>query len=141
MLVVVGLRCGLCPWAGCDDDSGDGDDGHDSFESGDLEADGDSEGMVKEFRSGSAREGVPTWTLEVRDHSGAVVGAMPTVTPTMPEHSYGSQRVAEGTVDGDGQYTAMPVDLRMAGLWQVEMAIDGGETIDEVHFVFEIAEL
>ncbi|HGG57145.1 MAG TPA: hypothetical protein ENK31_05060 [Nannocystis exedens] len=77
----------------------------------------------------------------MRDHSGAVVGAMPTVTPTMPEHSYGSQSVAEVTDDGDGQYRAMPVDLRMAGLWQVEMAIDGGETIDEVHFVFEIAEL
>ncbi|HGG57146.1 MAG TPA: hypothetical protein ENK31_05065 [Nannocystis exedens] len=57
MLVVVGLRCGLCPWAGCDDASGDGDDGHDSSESGDLEADGDSEGMVKEFRTGPPEKG------------------------------------------------------------------------------------
>ncbi len=149
MLAVAGLSL----TAGCDhDEHGNHHDGHDSSESGELEADEYSEGMVKECdgglfsvalssEPGPPAKGVNSWTLEVSDHSGAAVeGATLTVTPTMPEHGHGSQSVALVTDKGGGQYWVTPVDLHMAGLWEVEIAIEEGETEDEVHFLFEIAE-
>ncbi len=147
ILAVAGF--GLCCSLACDHGGHDGNDGH---ESGDLEADDYSEGMVKDCDAGQfsvalssepgpPEKGVNTWTLEVSDHSGAAVeGATLTVTPTMPEHGHGSQSLADVTDEGGGQYTVTPVDLHMAGLWDVEITIDGGDTSDRVHFVFEIAE-
>lgn len=153
LLVVACLSLSLT--AGCEHDEHDeheNHDGHDSSESSELEADEYSEGMVKECdgghfsvalssEPGPPAKGVNTWMLEVSDHSGAAApGATLTVTPTMPEHGHGSQSVAEVTDDGEGQYTVTPVDLHMAGLWDVEISIEAGETTDEVHFVFEIVE-
>ena len=75
-----------------------------------------------------------TWTILVTDEAGTPMeGIGVDAKPWMPDHGHGSA-VEETVTDlGAGEYTLDPLNLFMAGLWQVtlELTDEDGET-DEV---------
>lgn len=77
-----------------------------------------------------------TWTFEVSDTAGTPMEGMSvSVVPFMPDHSHGTPVQAEVTELGEGTYVADPVNLYMAGLWEVTMTITDDEGVaDEVVF-------
>lgn len=88
--------------------------------------------------------GENTWTVMVTDAGGqAVTEAELEVVPWMPDHGHGSSVVVEVTPTGTpGEFQLKPIDLFMAGLWEVRLnfTMPGGgaaETIEEqVVFAF-----
>ncbi len=79
-----------------------------------------------------------SWVVSVTDLGGAPIeGAEVTVTPRMPDHGHGTPVVAEVTAGTNaGEYMINPVNMFMAGLWEVTMTLDGEGLADEVVFSF-----
>lgn len=75
------------------------------------------------------------WTLSIRDEADAPMDATISVQPWMPDHGHGTPVQAEVTDLGDGEYEIQPLNLFMAGLWEVhfELELTDGST-DEVVF-------
>jgi hypothetical protein len=104
--------------------------------------------MVKLMSSdpGPPIKGNNAWVIAVSDAaSGAPVdGLSIKVTPFMPDHGHGTQIKAAVTAMGGGQYGLDPVNLFMAGLWQVTIDLTAGDvadmasaaTVDQVVFSF-----
>jgi len=65
-----------------------------------------------------------TWTLQINQMAGGVVGAPMTgasliATPYMPDHMHGTPKVVNITaMPTAGQYQLSPVNMWMPGLWQ-----------------------
>jgi hypothetical protein len=86
-------------------------------------------------------KGQDTWTIEVDDATAGtpVDGVTMTVTPRMPDHRHGTTPV-QVTPTGSGKYTLDPVNLYMAGYWEVTLSLgtaansDAGSTADSAMF-------
>jgi hypothetical protein len=68
------------------------------------------------------RKGNNTWTVEIRDASQMPVDGL-AITPTaiMPDHGHPPSVKPTATAAGGGRYTIMPLDLFMAGYWEVTL--------------------
>jgi hypothetical protein len=79
------------------------------------------------------------WTLEVMDLNDVPMDGMAVeATPFMPDHQHGTTVVATVTAgQNPGQYVAEPVNLFMAGLWEVTLDFTLPDmTTDSVVFRF-----
>jgi len=86
---------------------------------------------------------ITSWRLLVeRATTGApITGATITAKPWMPDHGHGTSVRAVITEEAvAGQYTAAPLYLFMAGLWQIMFTIDDGTTRDEVVYAVCLAD-
>jgi len=74
------------------------------------------------------------WTVLVTE-DGEPVNATISIGSWMPDHGHGSPVQAEAEWMADGEYMLEPLNLFMAGLWEVtlELETDDGE-VDEVMF-------
>jgi hypothetical protein len=84
-------------------------------------------------------KGTNVWTLRLSDTEGAGQrGATINVTPWMPDHQHGTSVKATVTPGAaDGAYTAMPLYLFMAGLWEVTFDVTTAAGVkDSVVFRF-----
>lgn len=84
-------------------------------------------------------KGENTWTVRTDlAGGGALGGAMVTITPFMPEHGHGSTPADfTATAGTDGVAVVGPMDLFMAGLWELTVsADDGAGTSDHATFTF-----
>lgn len=81
-----------------------------------------------------------TWVVELSDLAGQPLAdpSISAVTPFMPDHGHGTPIVATATAtDTPGQFQLTPINLFMAGFWQVTLDIDaGGGITDQVSFGF-----
>ena len=78
-----------------------------------------------------------TWTVKLLDSSGdAVPDATLSVEPWMVAMNHGAEPNAIVSDEGGGIYTLDPVNLFMAGLWEVRVDIAAGGTSDEVVYAF-----
>ncbi|MCX4246403.1 FixH family protein [Paraliomyxa miuraensis] len=76
------------------------------------------------------------WTVMVTDPDGAAMeGATIGFKPWMPDHGHGTPVEAEITELGAGEYEATPVNLFMAGYWEVTLDVtDASGASDSVVF-------
>jgi subtilisin family serine protease len=81
-----------------------------------------------------------TWTVAITDVDGQPLAdaSFTAITPFMPDHGHGTPVEAIATATANpGEFTLTPVNLFMAGLWEVTLDIDaGGGTTDAVVFAF-----
>lgn len=81
-----------------------------------------------------------TWTVQISDPDGQPLtdASITTVTPMMPDHGHGTPSVATVTATGNpAEFEISPVNMFMAGLWEVTLDIDlGGGTTEQVVFAF-----
>lgn len=71
--------------------------------------------------------------IYVEDLDGnAVTDAQITVVPMMPMMGHGSNAVAVVTNEGEGEYSASPVALTMAGEWEVTVSVVAGDDSGEL---------
>lgn len=79
-----------------------------------------------------------TWVLNFSDSNGAPLDGLEIeVTPTMPDHGHGTPAVAEVTATGvAGEYRITPVNLFMAGYWEIALDLTLGDEQDSVTFGF-----
>ncbi len=89
---------------------------------------------VSEAMPADPVRGDNAWTLMITDAEGnAAEGLVVDAKPWMPDHGHGSSVEEEVTEMGGGQYMMNPLNLFMAGYWEVTIDIadaDGNE--DEV---------
>jgi hypothetical protein len=76
------------------------------------------------------------WQLRVLASGAPELDATVVLTSFMPAHGHASAVDAVVTEEGNGFYSADPVNLAMPGLWEVTVAVDDGTTTDEVVFAF-----
>jgi hypothetical protein len=81
-------------------------------------------------------EGDNTWTLHVADGETGVEGLTLTVDPWMPDHDHGTPIAAVVTEGTGGDYTVAPINLWLAGLWEVTIEASDGESTDTAVFAF-----
>jgi hypothetical protein len=81
-------------------------------------------------------KGDNTWVLSITDLGGAPLdGLTIQVTPMMPDHGHGTAVVAEVMATGNpGEYTLTPVNLFMAGYWEVTLDVTSDAGQDSVMF-------
>lgn len=82
-------------------------------------------------------KGDNAWTIVVRDESGDPVDDLVVeVFPFMPDHGHGgSVQTQVRAGDASGTYILEPLNLPMAGYWEVRIDFgDGTTTLDEVMF-------
>lgn len=66
------------------------------------------------------------WTLHVDDASGRPApGVSFNVVPWMPAHNHGSVKVVVVTDQGGGDYEAKPININMAGIWDIRVQFPG----------------
>ena len=85
------------------------------------------------------RKGDNEWTMMITDLADQPMTDLQiVVTPTMPAHGHGTTVVVEVVAgEQDGEYVFNPVNLFMAGLWNVAIDIDMAEGVtDTVEFEF-----
>jgi YtkA-like len=103
-------------------------------------------GGMLDFKLMSAMPSPPafsknTWIVQINRMSGGVVGAPATgatltVTPFMPDHQHGTLRVNVEAMPEAGHYRLTPIDMWMAGLWEVTIDADAGGVRDRVVYKF-----
>jgi hypothetical protein len=81
-------------------------------------------------------EGDNSWTLHVTDGEEGVEGLALTVTPWMPDHDHGTPIAAVATEATGGDYTVAPINLWLAGLWEVTIEASDGKSTDAAVFAF-----
>jgi hypothetical protein len=140
------------PLAGCD--SGNADDEH--GETGEPTADCANEARADDFAIGLSKSGTAatvtfmaadpappaigdnTWTVAIADVGGQPLpdATITAVTPFMPDHGHGTAVEAFATPgDNAGEFILTPVNLHMAGLWEVTLDLDlGANATDQVVF-------
>jgi hypothetical protein len=78
------------------------------------------------------------WRLSITDAQDvAMEGMVVTVFPWMPDHGHGTSAVAQIADIGQGEYTLDPVNLWMAGYWEITITVGDGVTEAE-EVVFEL---
>jgi hypothetical protein len=78
------------------------------------------------------------WMLELEVADTATPGAVIDMTSWMPDHGHGSPKPAVITDEGDGTYAIDPVNLFMAGYWEVTFAVTMPETELAQDVVFKL---
>jgi hypothetical protein len=80
-------------------------------------------------------KGVDVWNVEIdrADSMAPVDGLTLTVVPYMPDHRHGTTPVGVMPVGSGGDYTINPLNLYMAGYWEITVSVldptaDGGTT-------------
>lgn len=74
-----------------------------------------------------------TWMVSLSDPDASVTA----VTPYMPDHGHGTPVEAIVNATDPGEFTITPVNLFMAGLWEVTLDIlTGAGTTEQVVFAF-----
>jgi len=97
---------------------------------------------LEKSEPGPPVKGNNTFTLSVANVSGEAVTGDLSITLKMPGHGHDSPTVPAVTFDADSaMYTVTPVNLFMAGVWQItisayEAAADAGAPLDSVSFFF-----
>ena len=143
--LLVGLALALVApgCAGDDDDGGDGTEVNCATEDrdDDFVAGMSKEGDVFTFRLMDAIPAPPdkgdnTWTIRVEDGGEGVPGLALDVALNMPDHGHGTPVGVEITDEGDGNYTADPLNMWMPGLWDATISADDGAADDSVTFSF-----
>lgn len=83
-------------------------------------------------------KGDNTWVLSFADAMGAPLdGLTISVVPMMPDHGHGTPVVAEVSPTGNpGEYQVTPVNLFMAGYWQVDFELSTTDMQDTLMFGF-----
>lgn len=133
------------------DEHGSTADDHGTMEHGTMEAMCDVEDRDDDFALGLAHEGASmqfsiadadpampirgdnAWTVAIADASGAPMDGMAvSVRPWMPDHGHGTPVQAQITALEDGQYEIAPLNLFMAGYWEV--TVSTAEPEDSVVF-------
>jgi hypothetical protein len=104
------------------------------------------EGGLLDFKLMSATPAPPafndnTWIIQLNMMTGGVVGdpatgARITVTPFMPDHQHGTGIRATVEPLPGGQYRLAPVNMWMAGLWEVTLDATVGTVRDRVVYRF-----
>ena len=147
--------------AGCDkgdDSSDDHAHSHETGDTGEQPADCTAETRDDEFMIGLSKTGttatvtlvaadpVPpilgdnSWTLAITDAGGEPItdAQITTVMPMMPDHGHGTSVAAEVTAtDNPAEFVVSPVNLFMAGLWEITLDLDLGDgATDQVVFAF-----
>lgn len=84
------------------------------------------------------------WTVQVADDGGAPMDGLGIeAVPWMPDHGHGTSIESE-MMPGEaaGEYVVDPVNLLMAGYWEITLAITDaeGNDVDEVMFKFCVRE-
>ena len=74
------------------------------------------------------------WTIAVQDAAGAVDEVEITVRPWMPDHNHGTAVPTFITAMGAGQFELAPVNMFMAGLWEVHLDLTAGDRAETVTF-------
>jgi hypothetical protein len=79
-----------------------------------------------------------TWTLHVTDHASAPLEDLDVgCEPFMPDHFHGTAIQCDVTPGAAaGHYVLTPVNLFMAGLWDVTVSLSDGAREDAVKFTF-----
>ncbi|WP_181233975.1 FixH family protein [Enhygromyxa salina] len=79
-----------------------------------------------------------SWVLSFSDADGAALDDLEiTVTPIMPDHGHGTPVSAEVTPTGvPGEYRLDPVNLFMAGYWEITLDIALADQQDSIMFGF-----
>lgn len=79
-----------------------------------------------------------TWVLSFADSDGAPLDGLEiAATPTMPDHGHGTPIMAVVTATGAaGEYRVAPINLFMAGYWEIALDVTWGEQQDSVTFGF-----
>ena len=139
-LAPVILGCVALATVGCD--TGDGEDaGDEAADDGTMMLRCASEDRAEDFHLGLEKDGTAhrvtftdaepaepirglnTWTIALSDLEGAPMEGMElSIVPWMPDHGHGSPQPVEVTDIGEGQYTLDPVNLFMAGYWEVTIS-------------------
>ena len=74
-----------------------------------------------------------TWTLEVKDSSGAdIPDATFDVKQVMVDHGHGGSKIVKVTPADGGMYEAAPVNFNMSGFWTTEFHVTAGTLDDKV---------
>lgn len=78
------------------------------------------------------------WVIGISDAAGAAVeGATLQPNPNMPQHGHGSNKRAEVSELGGGEYELNPVNLFMPGYWEVPVAVTTADGVtDSATFAF-----
>lgn len=135
---------------GCDGDEDTGDEGNDDAASSvcaeETRTDAFAIALAKtgERHTVTVADAMPAepirgdnaWTVLVTDASGAAMtGLTMTAAGWMPDHGHGSPVETIVTELGDGEYEMTPLNLFMAGYWEVTVELtDADGTADEVMF-------
>lgn len=144
--LVVGLALALfAPACAGDDDDG----GHDDTEVNCATEDRDDDfvaGMGKDgdiftFRLMDSVPAPPdkgdnTWTIRIEEGGEGVADLDLNVSLNMPDHGHGTPVPVEITDEGEGNYTADPLNMWMPGLWDVTITASDGADTDDVIFSF-----
>lgn len=80
--------------------------------------------------------GLNKWTLAVADGEAPVVGAGLSVRAWMPDHGHGSPQPVGIMEVGEGEYVLDPVNLFMAGYWEITITAEAEDVMDETMFPF-----
>lgn len=116
----------------------------DTFEVGLSRAGSQVEVAFMEASPAPPDRGENTWVVMVTDSEGAPVSnAELEVVPWMPDHGHGSSVIVEvEATQTPGEYRLSPIDLFMAGLWEVRLNFtlpasdDAAPAEDQVVFAF-----
>ena len=147
-LAPVILGCVALAAFGCDNSDDGGDAGDDAADDGMMMSRCASEDRAEDFHLGLAKDGAAhrvtftdaepaepvrglnTWTIALSDLQDAPMTGMEfTVIPWMPDHGHGSPQPVVVTEVGDGEYTLDPVNLFMAGYWEVTISAEDDEIV------------
>ena len=82
------------------------------------------------------------WVVAITDGAGEAAEDLTILaTPWMPDHGHGTPiEVVVAATENPGEYSLSPVNLFMAGLWQVTLEIDGEGGQDSIMFAFCVSE-
>ena len=79
--------------------------------------------------------GLNAWTIAVSELNEApLVGAELSVRAWMPDHGHGSPQPVGIMEMGDGEYLLDPVNLFMAGYWEITITAESEAVTDETMF-------
>lgn len=107
----------------------------DDFSIGVVRAGGSVEVSIMDATPADPIRGDNGWILGVSDAAGGVEGATIAVRPWMPDHGHGTPVQPMITEMGGGDYQITPLNLFMAGLWEITFNLELADgSTDEVMF-------
>jgi hypothetical protein len=80
--------------------------------------------------------GLNRWTIALSEGEAPIEGAMLSVKAWMPDHGHGSPQPVEIEELGEGEYVLDPVNLFMAGFWEITVTAEMDQATDEAMFPF-----
>jgi hypothetical protein len=80
--------------------------------------------------------GINRWTVALSEGEAPVEAAMLSVKAWMPDHGHGSPQPVGIEEIGEGEYVLDPVNLFMAGYWEITVTAEMDAVTDETMFPF-----